>query len=319
VIGISFDPSTVDAAQQPWWEAWLKRAEAATKKAVEGFEQWLENGSTDPFQFKFNSEVWKDLKDWLLENTFHQKCAYCERAISGYYGDAEHYRPKGAVKYRTGAGTLETPTCKILDPTQGRMVDRPHPGYFWLAYDWHNLLPSCVYCNSGQGKNERFDADNYIVMVSLSQADLDAIPESQRPRQSNKWPDYYYLTSAFLDAQENPLLLNPLNAPEGREPCKHLRFGVRGTITEIDGSNLGRTTIETFRLDSEKLREARQKAQEEFGNKYFDGLRKVDPLNPLRSEARVVIDEYSRGRWPFSAAALDYLPILIEAQNALRP
>jgi hypothetical protein len=40
-----------------------------------------------------------------------------------------------------------------------------HPGYYWLAYEWTNLLPSCYDCNSfrrhgtmkaGPGKNERF-------------------------------------------------------------------------------------------------------------------------------------------------------------------
>ena len=320
MIGIRFDPSTLESpTQKMWWEDWQERAEAATKKAVDGFEEWLANGTTAPFQFEFNSKVWKDLKDWLLENTFHQKCAYCEREISGYYGDAEHYRPKCAVKRKTEDGTFEIPTCEILDPKQGRMVEQPHPGYFWLAYDWRNLLPSCVFCNSGHGKNERFDADQYFVMVPLKREEVDVLPVSHRPRQSNKWPGYYYLTSAALDAMENPLLLNPLNAPDGRDPRKHLRFGVRGTVTEIDGSNLGRISIETFQLQSEKLRVARQRAQEEFRNRYYDALRRFDPLDPTQSEARKVLEEYSRGQWPFSAAALDYHQILQDAQIALRP
>lgn len=56
---------------------------------------------------------------------FHGKCAYCE---SYYHAqapvDVEHFRPKAAVE-----------------------DDKTHPGYWWLAMDWSNLLPSCIDCN----------------------------------------------------------------------------------------------------------------------------------------------------------------------------
>lgn len=60
-----------------------------------------------------------------LERLFHGKCAYCE----SFYGstqpvDVEHYRPKGEVEGVPG-----------------------HRGYYWLAMDWNNLLPSCIDCN----------------------------------------------------------------------------------------------------------------------------------------------------------------------------
>jgi hypothetical protein len=32
----------------------------------------------------------------------------------------------------------------------GKSVE--HPGYFWLAYHWKNLLPSCAFCNAHLGK-----------------------------------------------------------------------------------------------------------------------------------------------------------------------
>jgi hypothetical protein len=115
------------------------------------------------------------------------------------------------------------------------------------------------------------------------------------------------------------LLLNPLNAPEGRDPRKHLRFGVRGTVAEIDGSKLGRISIETFQLQSEKLRVARQRAQEEFRNKYYDAMRNFDPLDPERSGAKSVLEEYSKGIWPFSAAALDFHKILQEREPRQSP
>src|SRR5712672_2186387 len=158
MIRVLFDPSSLnDPAQQQWRTDWKLRAESATDKALEAFEEWLEKKSATPFQYKFNNDIWKEVKDWLLENVFYEKCAYCERKISGYYGDAEHYRPKGAVKYKNSSGEFEEPSCEFLSPVTGNILKVGHPGYFWLAYDWRNLVPACVYCNSGQGKNERFD------------------------------------------------------------------------------------------------------------------------------------------------------------------
>lgn len=60
-----------------------------------------------------------------LEQLFYGKCAYCESYYSAQAPvDVEHFRPKGAVE---GAPD--------------------HPGYWWLAMAWSNLLPSCLDCN----------------------------------------------------------------------------------------------------------------------------------------------------------------------------
>ena len=60
-----------------------------------------------------------------LEALFHGKCAYCESDYAGTQPvDIEHYRPKGEVE-------------GVPD----------HPGYWWLAAEWENLLPSCIDCN----------------------------------------------------------------------------------------------------------------------------------------------------------------------------
>lgn len=67
-----------------------------------------------------------------LATAQHGKCCYCEVAIEHPYmlRHVEHWRPKGAVKQGLG------------QPAQ-------YPGYYWLAYDWDNLLLSCGVCNSG--------------------------------------------------------------------------------------------------------------------------------------------------------------------------
>src|SRR5207244_3555440 len=82
-------------------------------------------------------EVWKGLKELFLNELFHKKCAYCEGKVSGHFPlDAEHYRPKKEV-------------------TEGRTRLGGHPGYFWLAYEWYNLLLACRDCNSGHSTGEQ--------------------------------------------------------------------------------------------------------------------------------------------------------------------
>lgn len=65
-----------------------------------------------------------------LEKLFYDKCAYCETVYAASAPvDIEHYRPKGAVA-----------------------EDAAHGGYWWIAMDWDNLLPSCIDCNRKRGQ-----------------------------------------------------------------------------------------------------------------------------------------------------------------------
>jgi uncharacterized protein (TIGR02646 family) len=60
-----------------------------------------------------------------LTALFAGKCAYCESTYAATQPvDVEHYRPKAAVAEA-----------------------KNHLGYYWLAADWENLLPSCIDCN----------------------------------------------------------------------------------------------------------------------------------------------------------------------------
>ncbi len=59
----------------------------------------------------------------------HGKCAFCEAQVTHISdGDVEHFRPKGRVR-------------------QSRTGKRFYPGYWWLAYDWSNLILACIKCN----------------------------------------------------------------------------------------------------------------------------------------------------------------------------
>ena len=61
------------------------------------------------------------------------RCCYCERIRDPTReSDVEHFRPKTEVSGKT--------------PTK--------PGYWWLAYNWRNLLFSCKTCNEAHKKTE---------------------------------------------------------------------------------------------------------------------------------------------------------------------
>jgi hypothetical protein len=65
-----------------------------------------------------------------LNKYYLTKCAYCEMHCKG---EIEHYRPK--------LGIIE---------------DSTHDGYYWLCYEWSNLVPACRYCNTEGGKGNQF-------------------------------------------------------------------------------------------------------------------------------------------------------------------
>lgn len=79
-------------------------------------------------------DIWSDDEDARKaqhERHHNGKCCYCERKRDiKLERDVEHYRPKKGV---TGAPE--------------------HPGYWWLAYDWNNLLIACKTCNTIHKKN----------------------------------------------------------------------------------------------------------------------------------------------------------------------
>lgn len=86
----------------------------------------------------FEFAVYKEVRD-VLNNIFSFKCAYCESKYEAVAPvDVEHYRPKAAVRHK------------------GK---RKKPGYYWLAAEWSNLLPSCIECNRS-GKGNKFPIEN---------------------------------------------------------------------------------------------------------------------------------------------------------------
>jgi hypothetical protein len=128
------------------WRRWVKRCQKKRSKVCEAFDRG---------EIIQVTGLYKSQKPYFasLTGPFMGKCAYCEQYIfSGQHkGDIDHYRPKG--------GALEKDWRPATRNTGG--VDVEHPGYYWLTYDWRNLLLTCIECNQvpeGRcyGKGARF-------------------------------------------------------------------------------------------------------------------------------------------------------------------
>ncbi len=87
---VEWNPDMLSHEDREKWDAWVARAERARAQAVAEASQ----GRTPVLK----SEIWTWLKTFFLEKVFHGRCSYCEAQVSaGFFGDAEHYRPKGKV------------------------------------------------------------------------------------------------------------------------------------------------------------------------------------------------------------------------------
>jgi len=140
-----------------------------------------------------------------LEVLFNGKCAFCETSHAAVsVMDVENFRPKGGAIGIDGK----------LDPDH----------YWWLAYEWFNLYPSCPDCNRSKGS--RFPVEGERAPILATQEEL---------------------------RKERALLLDPcVDYPE----CE-LTFNDEGIV----GSDTprGRKTIDTYNLNRPSLVARRKK------------------------------------------------------------
>ncbi|HEX8240960.1 MAG TPA: hypothetical protein VF574_14590 [Allosphingosinicella sp.] len=186
----------------------IKDGETELARATRHF---LTDGKVDGFAFAAYSNV--GVKK-ALELMYRGKCAYCEELYDATQPqDVEHYRPKGRVD--TAGGKLK-------------------PGYWWLAADWDNLLPSCIHCNREQNQI-LYDGS------TLKTGKGDRFPladEVRRARQPGE------------EAAETALLLNPCED----DPMEYIRF------VEKDG----RCIVEPIDPDPSSLRGRRARTSIEI-------------------------------------------------------
>jgi hypothetical protein len=248
MIHVDFDPARLDGQLKAWWDAWSSEAEEATREVIKMWEE-----SEGKAKLPWDSGVWGELKTWLLKNVFNGKCAYCETEINRFYGDAEHYRPKGGVKFRKYEdNTFEEETARVEDEA-GNLRD--HPGYFWLSYNWRNLLPACQCCNSGEGKQNQFPVKkHYVLWKRCTASEVKQLRDKAYPRAEGS--DLYYLGPLDLDVEEDPLLLHPYRD----RPEEHIQFEYGGE--ELYVSDYGKESIRAYNLNEANLINSRHRAQD---------------------------------------------------------
>jgi len=219
---------------------------------------------------------------------FYGKCAYCEAPIRDYqHGDVEHFRPKAGVSDENGQPVyLLDEEGQVQVDADGEPVE--HPGYYWLAYEWTNLLPSCVKCNqtdvrrgSRIGKHTRFPVEGR---------------HAQRPEEL---------------AQEKPLLISPLSDQEADDPKHHLEVDTKNGLMS-HRTPRGKACYDIFGLNArEQLVDDRRKACREarflwacLSDSDLDSAEKAKILKDIAA--------IRRGEKPFTAAQVAVLRELAE-------
>jgi uncharacterized protein (TIGR02646 family) len=143
-----------------------------------------------------------------LVELFEGKCAYCESPLDPGYFEVDQFRPQMEAMDLDG---------QIPDPDL----------YWWLAFDWANLYPSCVPCS--RAKANRFPVRG---------------PRA-RPEERGE----------ALDA-ERPLILDPCRD----DPPASIRFQRTGDAVALD--EVGAVSIEVFALNRPELVTMRRDAAE---------------------------------------------------------
>lgn len=140
---------------------------------------------------KFSSYHYRDSIIETLRGIYKYKCGYCETPESaGASLRVDHFRPKGRV--------IELPN---------------HGGYYWLGYEWSNLILSCEKCNGK--KLDHFPIGDEAIRVLQPAIGSDGLPVSDCCRADK---------SLFLN--EGALLMNP----EIDDPDLHLLFLPDGDV-----------------------------------------------------------------------------------------
>lgn len=133
------------------------------------------------------------------------KCAFCEARVDHVaHGDVEHFRPK--------KGCRQAPA----DPLG-------LPGYYWLAYEWTNLLFSCQLCNQRHKGN------------------LFPLRDPGKRARDHRDPV----------EREDPLFVDPASD----DPGEHIGFRREIAYGKTDR---GAATIEGLGLNRDEMKEARR-------------------------------------------------------------
>lgn len=241
------------------------------------------NGHT-AYPFKMYKE--QDVKA-ALRSLSQGKCAYCESKINVVGArEVEHYRPKGGIE-------------GVAD----------HPGYWWLAHAWDNLLPACIDCN----KSKR----QHIVTADMTREQVEDLL-LRRPSKSFGKKNQFDVKgvrasngSSDLEA-EDALLIDPTI----QEPTEHLTWNFNTELTVIEpkaGCDYGTYTIHVCALNRAELVLARLPAlrpmrtlRTQILNRLENWRGSADELNEIL-ETVGVLREFAKPDQQYSGMAAEFI------------
>lgn len=227
-----------------------------------------------------------------LHDLFKKKCAYCESLyLNVHPTDIEHFRPKARVKKEGEKGSIS-------------------PGYWWLAADWNNLLPSCIDCNRKRshliGRNE----------VSLGKSDHFPIyPISNQVRVQGS------------ERNETPLLINPCE----ENPLDHLTFFPvceRPIAKPVNQSGVSRlkakASIKYFGLNRPELVESRANIYKLLQRCFIrierymkrQEAEKIDLSEEIDFEFKTINDDFLDDSKPYSVACKEMFKLWLNTVQA---
>ena len=205
--------------------------------------------------------LWKKddkVKSFLFKEQYG-KCCYCEWNLRNKIeSDVEHFRPKAKVSEA-----------------------KKHSGYWWLVYEWDNLLLSCTNCNR--------------VFKKAS------FPLKDEAKRAYKKDDSL--------SEEEPLLINPLK----ENPENFIGYGLPNEgescfmIRAIGKCERGRKTVELTGINAREPMEKRAKLFKRFQSlrRFFDQYFKGELLELKFYE--LISEEFCSADSDFSGFANFYL------------
>jgi len=158
----------------------------------------------------------------ILRKIYHNKCAYCEAINCS--PDVEHYRPQKCVT-----------------------ESKRHSGYYWLCYEWSNLIPSCADCNRPPGKGNKFP------VMGVYESKPSFLPSGELDKDKCK-------ADKSLLINEKPYLLHP----EIDDCRQFFKFHTDGRIEGTDSEGRGEKTWRICDLNRPNLLIHRQDVIDDF-------------------------------------------------------
>ncbi len=244
----------------------LKDVDWISKKLVEIKE---EAKPGKKIEGRYNSY---DVKN-VLNSLYHNKCGYCEGKsnTAKFSSRIDHYRPKNGIR----ANKLN--------------IDN-HKGYYWLGYEWTNLIPTCEKCNRNKSNQFPLKDENTRISDNLEKEGFMVSGEFIFERF-----DISKLT------KEERLLLNP----EIDDVEKHFYFLPSGEIKAL--TKEAEITIDVYDLNRSSLILERKQISDDifrdileiFGNEDFSSESYNDLLKKVWSDKVKFTDkdEYSRYKY----------------------